>query len=171
MPKIAKSPLAVDERRSKMFRKLFDIIPVVEEVFAAIGRGGSFDQKALFEVTYRSFNCILCMGCHHVRRMSSLVNVEKQGKVAVLELNRKPVNSFSLDFLQKINENLDQIENDQDCCGIIITSGLPKVSSTGLDLVKEVYKPSSEKQLSTFWQAFQEMWFACMAQDYSLLLQ
>ena len=57
MPKIAKSPLAVDERRSKMFRKLFDIIPVVGEVFAAIGRGGSFDQKALFEVTYRSFNC------------------------------------------------------------------------------------------------------------------
>ena len=62
------------------------------------------------------------MGCHHVRRMSSLVNVEKQGKVAVLELNRKPVNSFSLDFLQEINENLDQIENDQDCCGIVITS-------------------------------------------------
>ena len=54
--------------------------------------------------------------------MSSLVNVEKQGKVAVLELNRKPVNSFSLDFLREINENLDQIENDQDCCGIIMTS-------------------------------------------------
>ncbi|KAM7427803.1 hypothetical protein ABFA07_021127 [Porites harrisoni] len=101
---------------------------------------------------------VLCLGCHHVRRMSSLVNVEKQGKVAVLELNRKPVNSFSLDFLQEINENLDQMENDQDCCGIIITSGLPKVFSAGLDLVKEVYKPSSEKQLSTFWQAFQEMW-------------
>ena len=57
MPKIAKSPLAVDERRSKMFRELFDIIPVVGEVFAAIGRGRSFDQKALFEVSYRSFNC------------------------------------------------------------------------------------------------------------------
>ena len=27
------------------------------EVFAAIGRGESFDQKTLFEVTYRSFNC------------------------------------------------------------------------------------------------------------------
>ena len=40
----------------------------------------------------------------------------------------------------------------------IFNQGLPKVSSTGLDLVKEVYKPSSEKQLSTFWQAFQEMW-------------
>ena len=30
---------------------------IVGEVFAAIGRGESFDQKTLFEVTYRSFNC------------------------------------------------------------------------------------------------------------------
>lgn len=65
---------------------------------------------------------VLCLGCHHVRRMASLVNVEKQGNVAVLELSRKPVNSFSLEFLQEINENLDQMENDQDCRGIIITS-------------------------------------------------
>ena len=54
--------------------------------------------------------------------MSSLVNVEKQGKVAVLELNRKPVNSFSLDFLQEINEELDKLENDRDCQGLIVTS-------------------------------------------------
>ena len=40
----------------------------------------------------------------------------------------------------------------------LFDQGLPKVFSAGLDLVKEVYKPSSEKQLSTFWQAFQEMW-------------
>ena len=35
--------------------KLFDIIPVVGEVFAAIGRGESFDQKTLFEVTVQEF--------------------------------------------------------------------------------------------------------------------
>jgi len=90
--------------------------------------------------------------------MSSLVNVEKQGKVAVLELNRKPVNSFSLDFLQEINEGLDKLENDRDCQGLIVTSGLPKVFSAGLDLVKEVYNPADQKRLATFWQAFQEMW-------------
>lgn len=54
--------------------------------------------------------------------MSSLVNVNKQGKVAVLELNRKPVNSFSLDFLQEINAELDKLETDHDCQGLIITS-------------------------------------------------
>ena len=54
--------------------------------------------------------------------MSSLVNVEKQGSIAILELNRKPVNSFSMEFLQEINSNLDALENDQDCQGLIITS-------------------------------------------------
>ena len=54
--------------------------------------------------------------------MSSLVNVEKQGSIAILELNRKPVNSFSMEFLQEINSNLDELENDQDCQGLIITS-------------------------------------------------
>ena len=54
--------------------------------------------------------------------MSSLVNVEKQGSIAILELNRKPVNSFSMEFLQEINSNLNELENDQDCQGLIITS-------------------------------------------------
>lgn len=54
--------------------------------------------------------------------MSSLVNVEKQGSIAILELNRKPVNSFSMEFLHEINSSLDELENDQDCQGLIITS-------------------------------------------------
>lgn len=54
--------------------------------------------------------------------MSSLLNVEKQGSIAILELNRKPVNSFSMEFLQEINSKLDELENDQDCQGLIITS-------------------------------------------------
>ena len=54
--------------------------------------------------------------------MSSFVNVEKQGSIAILELNRKPVNSFSMEFLQEINSNLDELEKDQDCQGLIITS-------------------------------------------------
>ncbi|XP_020611377.1 enoyl-CoA delta isomerase 1, mitochondrial-like [Orbicella faveolata] len=94
----------------------------------------------------------------HLRRcMSSLVNVEKQGSIAILELNRKPVNSFSMEFLQEINSNLNELENDQDCQGLIITSGLPKVFSAGLDLVKEVYQPDV-KRLASFWSCFQEMW-------------
>ena len=57
-----------------------------------------------------------------LRCMSALVNVEKQGNIAILELNREPVNSFSLDFLQEINAELDKVEVDQDCKGLIVTS-------------------------------------------------
>ena len=54
--------------------------------------------------------------------MSSLVNVEKQGDFAVLELNREPVNSVTLEFLQEINAELDKVNSDKDCKGLIITS-------------------------------------------------
>ncbi|XP_068673905.1 enoyl-CoA delta isomerase 1, mitochondrial-like isoform X2 [Montipora foliosa] len=93
-----------------------------------------------------------------LRCMSALVNVEKQGNIAILELNRGPVNSFSLDFLREINAELDKVEVDQDCKGLIVTSGLSKVFSAGLDLVKEVYKPADERRLASFWQEFQGMW-------------
>ena len=54
--------------------------------------------------------------------MSSLVNVEKQGDFAVLELNREPVNSFTLEFLQEINAEMDKASSDKDCKGLIIKS-------------------------------------------------
>lgn len=73
-------------------------------------------------ITYMLLIIIVSNLGHQLRCMSSLVNVEKQGKVAVLELNRKPVNSFSLDFLQEINEELDKLENDRECQGLIVTS-------------------------------------------------
>ena len=56
------------------------------------------------------------------RVMSSLVNVEKQGDFVILELNREPVNSFTLEFLQEINAELDKVNSDKDCKGLIITS-------------------------------------------------
>ena len=59
---------------------------------------------------------------NHLRVMSSLVNVEKQGGFAVLELNREPVNSFTLEFLQEINAELDKVDSDKECKGLIITS-------------------------------------------------
>ncbi|KAJ7340270.1 hypothetical protein OS493_003002 [Desmophyllum pertusum] len=62
-----------------------------------------------------------------------------------------------MEFLEEINTNLDELENDQDCQGLIITSGLPKVYSAGLDLVKEIYKPD-KKRLASFWTCFQRMW-------------
>ena len=59
---------------------------------------------------------------NHFRVMSSLVNVEKQADFAVLELNIEPVNSFTLEFLQEINAELDKVKSGKDCKGLIITS-------------------------------------------------
>lgn len=61
-------------------------------------------------------------GGHYRRCLSSHVNVQKHGSIAILELNRRPVNSFSLEFLEEINTTLGSLENDQDCQGVIITS-------------------------------------------------
>jgi hypothetical protein len=56
------------------------------------------------------------------RSSSSLVKVQLQDEVAILELNRKPVNSFSLEFLEEINTTLSDLENNRDIRGLIVTS-------------------------------------------------
>ncbi|EDO44856.1 predicted protein [Nematostella vectensis] len=74
-----------------------------------------------------------------------------------MTLSRKPVNSFSLEFLEEIHDTLEDLESNTDCRGLIVTSSMPKVFSAGLDLVKELYK-SDEKRLFVFWRRFQDVW-------------
>jgi len=91
------------------------------------------------------------------RSMSSfkMVNIEPTDKgYSILELNRKPVNSLSLEFLQEINGALKSLEDDKSCRGAIISSKLP-VFSAGLDLF-EMHEPKLER-LETFWREFQNM--------------
>lgn len=91
------------------------------------------------------------------REISSLkmVNIEHADKgYSILELNRKPVNSLNLEFLQEINSALKTLENDKSCRGAIITSKLP-VFSAGLDLF-EMYDPNIER-MENFWREFQAM--------------
>ncbi|XP_031554485.1 enoyl-CoA delta isomerase 1, mitochondrial-like [Actinia tenebrosa] len=88
---------------------------------------------------------------------SSSVEVQTQDQVATVVLNRKPVNSFTLEFLEEINTTLSDLENNRDIRGLILTSSLPKVFSAGLDLIKEMHNPDP-KRLAVFWRGFQEMW-------------
>lgn len=67
-----------------------------------------------------------------------------------------PVNSLSLDFLTEMCINLEKLEMDKSCRGLIITSGQPKVFSAGLDIL-EMYGKSPER-CGEFWRAVQEMW-------------
>lgn len=42
--------------------------------------------------------------------------------VAVLSMNKPPVNSLNLEFLTELNIALEKVENDKNCKGLIITS-------------------------------------------------
>eukprot|EP00063_Salmo_salar_P064626 XP_014039461.1 PREDICTED: enoyl-CoA delta isomerase 1, mitochondrial-like [Salmo salar] len=76
--------------------------------------------------------------------------------VAVLRMQSPPVNSLSLDFLTELCINLEKLEMDRSCRGLIITSSLSKVFSAGLDIM-EMYGKSPER-CGEFWKAVQEMW-------------
>lgn len=89
---------------------------------------------------------------------SPKINVElnKSTGVAVLTMQSPPVNSLSLDFLTELCINLEKLEMDKACRGLIVTSSLPKVFSAGLDIL-EMYGKSPES-CGEFWRAVQEMW-------------
>jgi len=73
-----------------------------------------------------------------------------------MRLQSPPVNSLSLDFLTELCINLEKLEMDKSCRGLILTSSQPKVFSAGLDIM-EMYGKSPES-CGVFWKAVQEMW-------------
>lgn len=88
---------------------------------------------------------------------ASLVNVkvdETKG-VAVVSLDKPPVNSLSLEMIQSITQTLTELEKNK-CRGLILTSASPKIFSAGLD-IKEMYKPNEER-LRNFWSSLQGLW-------------
>ncbi len=84
----------------------------------------------------------------------------EQGKSknsVVLKLNRFPVNTFNLEFLNQLNKQLDEIENSNEIQGVILTSSLPNIFSAGLEL-SELY-PGKVENVRSFWSAFQDFWY------------
>ncbi|XP_072224982.1 enoyl-CoA delta isomerase 1, mitochondrial [Leuresthes tenuis] len=84
------------------------------------------------------------------------VDLDQSTGVAVMRLQSPPVNSLSLDFLTELCINVEKLEMDKGCRGLIITSNQPKVFSAGLDIL-EMYGKSPER-CGEFWKAVQEMW-------------
>ncbi|KAM9392636.1 enoyl-CoA delta isomerase 1, mitochondrial [Pholidichthys leucotaenia] len=84
------------------------------------------------------------------------VDFDQSSGVAVLHMQSPPVNSLSLDFLTELCINVEKLEMDKSCRGLIITSNQPKVFSAGLDIL-EMYGKSPER-CGEFWRAVQEMW-------------
>ncbi|XP_039755758.1 enoyl-CoA delta isomerase 1, mitochondrial-like isoform X1 [Pararge aegeria] len=95
-----------------------------------------------------------------VRAMSSKgplvdLTVDNDG-VAIMTLQRPPVNSLNLDLLKEISKSLDDVAKNKSR-GMILTSSSPTVFSAGLDIM-EMYKPDM-KRAEEFWTTLQDVWF------------
>jgi len=73
-----------------------------------------------------------------------------------MTLNRPPVNGFSMDFLQEICQQLQQLHARPAARGLIISSNVSNVFSAGLDIQAELHQPDPAR-LRLFWHAFQEL--------------
>ncbi|XP_002741953.1 enoyl-CoA delta isomerase 1, mitochondrial-like [Saccoglossus kowalevskii] len=92
----------------------------------------------------------------HSSSTRSLLEIERRSGddsgIAIVRMNRPPVNSLSLEFLTEFNISLEKLENDSSCRGLILTSTLPVVFSSGVD-INEMY-PAKKDRLCEFWKLF-----------------
>ncbi|KAI4899381.1 hypothetical protein NFI96_027286, partial [Prochilodus magdalenae] len=84
------------------------------------------------------------------------VDLDSSSGIAVVKFQSPPVNSMSLDFLTEFSINLEKLELDKSCRGVILTSAVPKIFSAGLDIL-DMYAKSPE-HCEEFWKAVQDMW-------------
>lgn len=75
--------------------------------------------------------------------------------VATITMARPPVNSLNLGLLKELHGAIGEMEREG-ARGIVLTSALATVFSSGLD-IKEMYKPDTRK-LEEFWSTFQDCW-------------
>ncbi|XP_059616498.1 enoyl-CoA delta isomerase 1, mitochondrial-like [Phlebotomus argentipes] len=81
--------------------------------------------------------------------------VDDKTGIAVVTMNRPPVNSLNLDLLRELSSALDDVEKNKSA-GLILSSSSDTVFCAGLDIM-EMYKPDPER-LKDFWTAVQDVW-------------
>jgi len=85
-----------------------------------------------------------------------LTSFDQSNGYAEVKMNRGPVNSQNLEFLQEMSATIKELENTKGCKGMILTSNLPTIFSAGLDIM-EMYKPKQER-MANFWSSLQQLW-------------
>ncbi|KAJ6649931.1 Enoyl-CoA delta isomerase 1, mitochondrial [Pseudolycoriella hygida] len=91
------------------------------------------------------------------------VNVNDKTGIAVVTLNRPPVNSLNLELLTDLSKTLDELESNRSK-GMILTSSSKTVFSAGLDIL-EMYNPEPERS-KAFWTALQDVWLKLYGSPY-----
>ncbi|XP_064318120.1 enoyl-CoA delta isomerase 1, mitochondrial [Phalacrocorax carbo] len=94
--------------------------------------------------------------CRAFSNNKILVELDESSGVATMKFKSPPVNSLNLDFLTEFCISLEKLENDRACRGVILTSAIPKIFSSGLDITEMCGK--STEHYAEFWRAVQEMW-------------
>lgn len=84
------------------------------------------------------------------------LTVDDTTGIGTMAMCSPPVNSITLDFMEKFIQTLAEADQNPNCKGLILTSSLPKVFSAGLDILT-MYNPNEEK-CRTFWFTFQQLW-------------
>ncbi|XP_015363911.1 PREDICTED: enoyl-CoA delta isomerase 1, mitochondrial-like [Diuraphis noxia] len=97
------------------------------------------------------------VNCRHVSQSMLQSTVDEKSGIATVTMNKPPVNSLNLEFLDAINTQLNKLQKDK-IRGMILTSGLQKVFCAGLDIT-EFYNPDSDR-LVKFWTALQDTWLS-----------
>lgn len=80
----------------------------------------------------------------------------KNSNVAILSLNRPPVNSLSMEMCRALSKAVKDCEEMPHIEGIVLASSSnPNILSAGLDL-NELYNPDPDR-LPKFWDSFQQL--------------
>lgn len=90
------------------------------------------------------------------------LTVDNDG-VAILTMQRPPVNSLNLDLLKELSNSLDEVAKNKNT-GLILTSSSATVFSAGLDIM-EMYKPDM-KRAEEFWTTLQDVWLKLFGSNF-----
>ena len=116
--------------------------PVTSAVRSLCGQLGraSWQSRASFSVS-------------SMRRDNIVVTRDDQG-VATFSMNKAPVNSLNMEFLQELSASLETTR--QDSTGLVLTSSLSSVFCAGLEIT-EMHQPDPAR-LREFWRSLQSVW-------------
>jgi len=81
------------------------------------------------------------------------VVVDDKG-LATVSMNKAPVNSLNLEFIQELNETLT--ETSKNAKGVVLTSSLSSVFCAGLEIT-EMHQPDPVR-VRQFWGSLQDLW-------------
>lgn len=84
------------------------------------------------------------------------LSLDDASGIGTVTMTSPPVNSITLEFMESFVTTLDEANKNPACKGLILTSGVPRVYSGGLDILT-MYEPVEEKA-RLFWYTFQRLW-------------